>query len=83
MTKTIRASNMEVVPHVLGTSGFCRSAGRSGVETVRHFAPDLADGRAYRAGLAVASRWRRSCRPYLALVALVPGTAGSLVGVRL
>ena len=83
MTKTIRASNMEVVSYVLGTSRVYRQAGRSGVEAIRSFAPGLAGSRAYLSGLAVAGRWRRSCRHYLALVAPASGTAGSLVGAGL
>lgn len=83
MTKTIRANSMEVASHVFGTSGFYRSAGRSGVEAIRRLASNLAGGRAYRAGLAVAGRWRRSCWPDLALVAPLSGTAGSLVGAGL
>lgn len=83
MPKTIRASKVEVVSHVFGASGFYRSAGRSGVEAIRSFAPGLAGSRAYLSGLAVASRRSRSCWPDLALVASVPGTAGSLVGAGL
>ena len=83
MTKTIRASKVEVVSRVFGASRIYRQVGQSGVEAIWHRSADLAGGRAYRAGLAVAGRWRRSCWSDLALVVSVPGTAGSLVGAGL
>ena len=83
MTETSRARNMEVISHVFGTSGLCRQAGRSGVEAIWRRSPDLAGDRTYRAGLAVASRRGRSCWPDLAPLAVVSGTAGSLVGAGL